>query len=69
MAHEISPETRKQMNMATEELRASGITERALNVGGKIPAFELPNTNGEMINSADLLRKANLAVSFYRGVW
>ncbi len=69
MAHEISDETRKQMNRATEELRASGIMEHALNVGSKMPAFELPNTNGEMINSADLLRKANLAVSFYRGVW
>ena len=69
MAHEIAPETRKQMNRATDELRESGIMERALNVGGTMPAFELPNTNGEMINSADLLRTGNLAVSFYRGVW
>ena len=69
MAHEIAPETRKQMNRATEELRESGIMDRALNVGGKMPAFELPNTHGEMINSADLLTKGNLALSFYRGVW
>ena len=69
MAHEIPAEKRIQMKRATEELRASGITERAWNLGDKMPAFELPNSDGEMINSADLLRKGNLAVSFYRGVW
>ncbi len=69
MAHEISAETRKEMNRATDELRASGIMERALNVGGKLPGFSLPNANGEIVNSADLLKKGSLAVSFYRGVW
>lgn len=65
----IPAETREQMHRATEELRESGIMDRALNVGDKMPSFELPNTKGEMISSDDLLKEGNLVVTFYRGVW
>ncbi len=65
----IPAETREKMHRATEELRESGITGKALNIGDKMPSFELPNTNGEMVSSADLLKQGNLVVTFYRGVW
>src|SRR5262245_11813214 len=41
------------MHRATEELRQSGQTERALGVGARAPAFALPNQDGPIINSAD----------------
>ncbi|MGH9945611.1 MAG: hypothetical protein ACRD6X_00240 [Pyrinomonadaceae bacterium] len=65
----IPPETREKMSRATQELIDSGQAEKALGVGDKMPSFSLPNTNGEMINSDDLLKKGNLVVSVYRGVW
>jgi len=65
----IPAETREKMHRATEELRDSRIMDKALNVGNKMPSFNLPNTKGEMINSDDLLEEGNLVVTFYRGFW
>ena len=75
--HEISKQSggklpddvRHKMARATQELKDSGQAQRALGVGDKMPAFNLPNTNGEMISSEDLLKQGNLVVTFYRGVW
>lgn len=68
-AAEFPAETKKQFRQSIDELRSSGIMERALNVGAVMPSFSLPNTTGETINSADLLKRGNLVVTFYRGVW
>ena len=57
------------MHDATEELVQSGIMDRVLKVGGQAPQFELPNHNGVVVSSADLLSKGPLVVGFYRGVW
>jgi hypothetical protein len=65
----IPDETRHKMARATQELKDSGQAERALDVGDKMPTFNLPNTKGEMISSTDLLKNGNLVVTFYRGVW
>lgn len=65
----IPSETREKMHRATEELRASGIMSRALNVGDEMPLFKLPNTKGAVVNSDDLLKEGNLVITFYRGVW
>ena len=50
-------------------LVASGQADRALKVGDGMPAFDLPDTNGERVHSAALLEKGPLVLSFYRGVW
>ncbi len=65
----IPSETKHKMAQATQELKDSGQAERAIGVGDKMPAFNLPNTKGEMISSTDLLKNGNLVVTFYRGVW
>ena len=57
------------MHRATEDLRASGIMDRVLKVGDNMPSFNLENTRGETVNSADLLAKGPLVVSFFRGKW
>ena len=64
----IPDDVRHKMARATQELKESGQAERALGVGDKMPAFNLPNTEGEMISSTDLLKNGNLVVTFYRGV-
>jgi hypothetical protein len=62
-------EVDETMRRAEEELRQSGIMERALNVGDVAPAFNLPNQDGELVRSGELLKRGALVVTFYRGVW
>ena len=65
----IPEEVRTIMGKATNELRESGIMDRALKDGDNLPSFELPNWDGEIVSSADLLQRGNLILTFYRGVW
>lgn len=57
------------MHRATAELRASGQADRAIAAGDRAPAFTLPDAEGRVHDSADLLRHGPLVLSFYRGVW
>ena len=57
------------MHRATDELKASGIEDRALRVGDRAPSFTLFNQGHIEIASADLLSRGPLVVSFFRGHW
>jgi hypothetical protein len=57
------------MHKATDDLRKSGILKRVLNVGDRIPEFELENAAGNLIRSKDILAKKLMVLSFYRGKW
>lgn len=50
-------------------LIASGQAERALKIGDRAPSFSLPDQDGVMVSSADLLSTGPVVLSFYRGVW
>ena len=54
---------------ATEELRQSGLAERALKTGERAPAFTLNNQDGNSISSAELLARGPLVITFFRGHW
>jgi hypothetical protein len=57
------------MSRATADLRASGITSRIPAVGDPLPAFELPDTEGRPMRSADLIAEGPLVLTVYRGLW
>jgi hypothetical protein len=57
------------MHRATDELRSSGIMDRVIKVGAPLPAFALPNANGQEVRSADLVAKGPLVLTFFRGAW
>jgi hypothetical protein len=57
------------MHRATEELRASGSMDRVIKVGAPLPAFALPNADGQEVRSANLLAKGPLVLTFFRGGW
>ena len=59
----------EKMHRATDELKASGIEDRALRVGDRAPGFTLFNQEHIEVASADLLSKGPLVVSFFRGHW
>ncbi len=65
----LPPEIVKTMHQATEDLLQSGIMDRVLKAGDQAPQFALPDHNGDVVVSEDLLSKGPLAVSFYRGAW
>jgi hypothetical protein len=57
------------MHRATEDLRGSGLAQRALKVGDLAPAFELANQDGDLVRSSDLLARGPLVITFFRGHW
>jgi len=63
------PEAQEIMHRATEDLRNSGILERALKVGDRGPGFELKNVEGNLVRSYELLKSGPLVLAFYRGKW
>jgi len=63
------PEALTVMHRATEDLRNSGIMEHILKVGDGAPEFTLPDEQGLIVSSSELLNKGPLVVIFYRGVW
>jgi peroxiredoxin len=57
------------MHRATAELIASGLAQRALKAGDRLPEFSLDDPDGNKVTKVDLLKKGPLIISFYRGVW
>lgn len=57
------------MAEATEELKRSGIEDRALKTGDIMPDFELPNQHGERRRLSDYLAKSPVVLNIYRGGW
>jgi len=68
-ATRIPPEKRAIMQRATDDLRASGILDRVIKVGGRLPGFALSNTRDQVVRSDDLLAKGPLVVTVFRGSW
>jgi len=54
---------------AVEELKQSNIASRALQVGAEAPQFELPDQNGKLVRSAELLAGGRVVICFIRGRW
>jgi hypothetical protein len=57
------------MHRAVDELRASGAAGRVLGLGARAPEFALPDGDGRIVASTDLLAHGPLVVTFYRGRW
>ena len=62
-------EAREIMGRATADLRDSGILERIPAPGDKLVPFELPDTEGGRMRSAELLAHGPLVITVYRGFW
>ena len=65
----IPAEKRAQMSRATQELRDSGIMDRVIKVGARLPEFALLNQSSVEVRSADLLAKGAVVLSVFRGSW
>ena len=68
-AQKIPPEAREVMGNAIAALKNSGILDGVLKTGDSAPPFELQNAEGVAVNSADVLKKGPMVLTFYRGAW
>jgi peroxiredoxin len=68
-AARVPPELMAELERSIEQVRDSGIEERALGEGDLAPPFTLPNAEGRPVALKDLLRRGPLIISFYRGIW
>jgi peroxiredoxin len=65
----VQPERLELNERAIAELLATGIEDSLLKVGDVAPAFALPDANGKLVRSTDLLALGPLVVCFFRGRW
>lgn len=63
------PPVVEALHRAVAELIASGAPGRALKAGDVAPVFSLPDPDGKLVSSTELLLKGPLVLTFYRGVW
>lgn len=66
---QVPVEVQSVMAQATTDLKDSGIVNRSLKVGDRLPAIELPNATGKTIRIQDQLAQGPVVISFYRGQW
>jgi peroxiredoxin len=64
-----SPAVVSALHRAVDELIASGAQDRALKVGDVAPQFALPDSEGTIVSSHELLARGPIVITFYRGVW
>jgi peroxiredoxin len=65
----VQPERLELSERSIADLFASGIEDKLLKPGEAAPAFALPDANGKLVRSADLLALGPLVVCFFRGRW
>ena len=65
----VPDKARMTMAEATQELRDSGIIDKAVKKGDKFIDFTLPNINGKAVKISELLKNGPIILTFYRGGW
>ncbi len=65
----VQAERLAAVERAIGELLSTGIESRLLQPGAAAPPFALPDVNGKLVRSQDLLALGPLVLSFFRGRW
>ena len=65
----VQPQNLQIQERSIRELEASGAVDNILQVGSQASEFELTDSNGKLVRSADLLARGPLVVMFFRGRW
>jgi peroxiredoxin len=65
----LPPAILEKLHQSVEDLIASGKADGAIKAGERAPEFDLPDPDGALVSSRQLLAKGPMIVTFYRGVW
>lgn len=68
-AREWPPEAFALVNQTLTDLAQTGLQETALKAGDAAPNLTLPDQDGRLVHSQDLLAQGPLVLVFYRGMW
>lgn len=68
-AEKIPAAMKQTMADGQRQIDASGVLDRALNIGAKAPNFSLPSATGEAVSLSELLSKGPVVLTWYRGGW
>jgi hypothetical protein len=66
---EAPPEALEIMHRATRDLAAQVAAQPGLGVGDPAPPFRLFDQDGNLVDSAELLTRGPLVLTFFRGHW
>ncbi|HLZ41216.1 MAG TPA: peroxiredoxin-like family protein [Candidatus Sulfotelmatobacter sp.] len=69
IAKYVPAETQAIHAQTVADLKARHLAANILPVGAKAPTFELPDHDGKMVSSSDLLARGRLVICFIRGRW
>ena len=69
IAKYVPPDVQAVHARTVAALKEQGLAAKALGLGAKAPTFELPDHNGKIVSSTELLRKGRLVICFIRGRW
>ena len=69
IAKYVPAETQAIHAQAVAELKAQHLAASILPAGAKAPTFELPDYDGNLVSSHDLLARRRLVLCFIRGRW
>jgi peroxiredoxin len=69
IAKYVPAETQAIHAEAVAELKARHLAETILPIRAKAPQFELPDHDGKLVTSSDLLARGRLVLCFIRGRW
>jgi len=69
IAKYVPAETQAIHAQTVADLKARHLAADILPVGAKSPTFELPDHNGKIVRSSDLLSQRRLVLCFIRGRW
>jgi hypothetical protein len=64
-----APEAAAAIHGYLDQLRASGLADRALKVGDRAPSFALEATDGSTVAFEPLVARGPVILTFYRGRW
>jgi len=69
MSQEKYGEKRQKMVTAIKAQKESGVVDRAIKIGDKLPSFALPDSKGEIVTSDSLLANGAVVLTVFRGHW
>ena len=65
----MGPAGRAAWQDLVDRLARAGVADRVLKSGATLPDFVLPNAEGRLVTSEELLARGPLVLTFYRGEW
>ena len=69
VSKQASPDRLRAYEQGIDEVRKSGVTDKALKVGDRAPDFELLNAAGKKVKLSELTERGPVVLTWYRGGW